>query len=174
MAERYQSVNGSWPETVPVPTPQEAASAARRLYRLGMGKSFKGKVKVVTGNRHTWIRSGTLFVNPNGKHFGGWKDIVHGISHYVHHRKFPNHKPHDGRGTHAFIERAMIEHIVNSGWLEGKLRRPEKEAPSFRAIRKQRVDDKITAWERKLRRAETALRKLRKQKAYYQRIGVID
>lgn len=171
MTERYQSVNGAWPDTVPQLTAQEAVSAGRRLYRLAMGKSFRGTIKVTSGNRHTWIRRGVMSVNPNGRHFGGWQDLVHGLSHWCHRRLHPGHKPHDGRGTHAFIERTMIEYVVNSGWLEGKLKRLEKPKAEIdhKAIRHQRILARIDAWTAKQRRAENALKKLNRQRAYYER-----
>src|SRR5262249_32935213 len=57
-------------------------------------------------------------------------------------------KPHDGRGTHACIERTMIEHVVNSGWLEGKLKRaggrrsrdPSSRSDDREAGRRRRAD----------------------------------
>lgn len=166
---RYHSVNGAWPETMPIPTAQEAVTGAKRLYRLIMGRPFRGKVKVTSGNRYTYIRRGVLHVNPNERREPGWHGIVHGLSHHFHRRLHPGHKPHDGRGTHAFIERTMIEHVVNSGWLDGKLKRPDKAKTDVTALRHQRVRDRLTAWEAKLRRAENAIRKLRRQLAYYDR-----
>jgi len=172
VTEKYQSVNGAWPDNLPIPTGEEAATAARRLYRLIMGQPFKGPVKIVSGNRYTYVRGGVLHVNPNGQHFGGWKDLVHGLSHHCHRRKFPGHKPHDGRGTHAFIEKEMIEHVVNSGWLDGKLKKPERVKPgkaAVQATRHARVLASIKRWESKRKRADTALKKLARQKRYYER-----
>jgi len=171
---RYQSVNGAWPDgDLPVPTSQEAISAAKRLYRLVMKRPFKGKIKPTSGRRYTYIRRGVMFVNANGHHFGGWRDIVHDLSHYCHRRLYPRHKPHGGKGTHAWIEREMIEHAVNSGWLDGKLKRPDK-APRERNViaeRQARILARITAWESKRKRAETALKKLRRQAKYYDRVA---
>lgn len=175
MTERYQSVNGAWPETVPPLTGPEAVTAAKRLYRLVMKKPFRGKIKVSSGNRHTWIRSGVMTVNPEGHHFGGWKDLVHGLSHYCHRRLHPGHKPHGGQGTHAFIERMMIEHVVNSGWLDGKLKRPDKPKPDLKETRHQKVLSKIEAWderrvkaERAVKRAEKMLKRLQRSRARYE------
>lgn len=171
MAEKYQSVNGAWPDgELPIPTPQEAVSAAKRLYRLVMKKPYRGKIKVVSGNRRTYIRWGTLQVNPNGRHFGGWKDLVHGLSHTCHRRLHPGHKPHDGRGTHAWIERQMIEHVVNSGWLDGRLKRPEKVPIDWQAARHERIIKRLVAWQAKRKRAENAIKKLNRQAAYYDRV----
>lgn len=171
---KYQSVNGAWPEGTNEgralkPTPQEALSGARRLYRKAFGRPFKGKMKLTSGGRYTYIRRGVFYVNPDQDGHGGgggWHEIVHGISHYACarlHPKAPGHGP-----QHAWIERELIEHVVNSGWLEGKLRRPEKPKGDPKAERHARVLARIIAWERKKRRAETALRTLARQRRYYE------
>lgn len=185
---KYHSVNGAWPEGTNdgrdiKPTPQEAMSAAKRLYRFAMKRPFKGKVKLTSGNRYTWIKSGVLYVNPDqgagivNRHLGGklmrsgggWHELVHAMSHYCASRLYPRGKPHGAQ--HAFLEKEMIEHVVNSGWLEGKLKRPEKPQPEIdvKQIRRDRVLRRIEAWEAKRRRAENALKKLRKQARYYDR-----
>ena len=164
MAEKYQSVNGAWPETVPTVTAQEAVPAAKRLYRLVMKRPFRGRVRVSSGNRYTWIRGGVMTVNPDR----GWQSLVHLLSHYCHRKLWPKHKPHDGRGTHAAIEREMITHVVASGWLDGALKRPDKEKPDPREVRQARVLARIVAWDSKLRRAQNALKKLNRQRAYYE------
>lgn len=172
---KYSSVNGAWPDgELPELTAQEAVTAAKRLFRLVMKRPFKGKVVATSGNRYTWSYRGDLRVNPkrsNAIH-PGWHDFVHMLSHYCHRRLWPSHQPHDGRGTHAFIERTMIEHVVNSGWLDGKLKRPERipkqidrPAESYK-----QVLAGIKRWERKVRRGENALRKLHKKRKYYERL----
>ena len=165
----YQSVNGKWPELVPVPSPQEAMAGAKRLYRFAMKRPFRGKVKPTSGRRYTDIRRGVMYVNAAGHHFGGWKDIVHDLSHYAHARLFPRHKPH--HSTHAWLERTMVEHVVGSGWLDGRLKREPRPAKpvDLKAERHARVLARIKAWETKAKRAETALKKLRRQARYYGR-----
>lgn len=168
----YEHVNAAWPAGTNdgrdlKPTPQEAVSAAKRLYRFAMKRPFKGKVKLTSGNRYTWIRSGVLSVNPDWRN-GGWHELVHLMSHYCASRLYPNAK---GHGTqHHFLEKEMIEYVVKSGWLDGKLKRETKakEKPDPVALRAERVLKRIEAWERKRRRAETALRKLKRQQRYYE------
>ena len=173
MTERYQSVNRAWPEVVPPLTAQEAVTAAKRLYRLAMGKPFAGKVLAASGNRFTWTRAGVLYVNPNRRRAlkAGWHDVIHLLSHLCHKHLHRGHKPHDGRGTHAFIERSMIEHVVNSGWLDGKLKRLEKPKAEIdvKAVRHQRVLARMATWQAKHKRAERALKKLNHQRIYYER-----
>jgi hypothetical protein len=158
---RYVRVNAEWPTEVPALTPQEAVSAARRLYWFGMKKAWKRSIKLTSGNRFTWIRSGVLYVNPDK----GWRALVHDISHLVHYHLHPNLSGHDWR--HAHLERAMVSLVVSKGWLEGKLRRKPKPKPKREEVRHGRIIARIKAWETKRKRAENALMKLNKQKAYY-------
>jgi hypothetical protein len=53
----------------------------------------------------------------------GWRKIVHSLSHYCCFRLYPNAPGHGAQ--HAFLEREMIQHVGYSGWLVGKLKRPE-------------------------------------------------
>ena len=112
-----------------------------------------------------------LYVNPDetrrwSDSGGGWHEIVHGLSHYCAYRLY-RCKPHDAR--HAFLEKEMIKHVVNSGWLEGKLKRPEKPKTEVdvKQVRRERVLKRMSAWETKRKRAENALKKLRRQARYY-------
>lgn len=173
---KYHSVNSMWPEGTNdgrdiKPTPQEAIAACRRLYRFAMKRPFRGRVELTSGNRHTWIRRHVLYVNPDetrwpGASGGGWHEIVHSMSHLCCARLFPKAKGHGPQ--HAFLEREMIEHVVKSGWLDGKLRRPEKPAPTKAdktAAKDAAIEASIKRWETKRKRAETALKKLRKKRA---------
>jgi hypothetical protein len=168
--EKYHAVNSQWPAAVPELTGPEAIAAAKRLYRFAMKRSFKGKFQLVSGNRYTWIWSGKFLVNPkytgrgavNGRH-----DLVHFISHLCSSRLHPNAKSHGPQ--HHFLEKEMVEYVIRSGWLEGKLKRPKRAKASPVTIRAGRIEAGIKRWTAKLRRAETALRKLRRRKAYYER-----
>jgi hypothetical protein len=111
---RYHSVNGAWPEGTNdgrdlKPTPQEAISAAKRLYRLAMKRPFRGKVELTSGNRQTWMRCGVLYVNPDEQDRwrggGGWHELVHSMSHLCARKLHPNAKPHDPQ--HVFLEKEM-------------------------------------------------------------------
>lgn len=70
---------------------------------------------------------------------------------------------------HAWIEREMIEHIVRSGWLDGKLKprpkakKPPPTADEIAAAKLAKLADRIRRWETKRRRAETAITKLNRQ-----------
>jgi len=168
---RYHSVNGVWPDDLPPISDEEAIRLVKRLYRFAMKRPLRMSLKITSGNRNTWPRGGVFYVNPKctgwtGGPDPGWQDIVHHVSHYCHHRLFPGHKPHDGRGTHAFLERSMIDYVVKSGFLDGKLKSKPK-APKVvkdpAVLKAERRAAAIVRWERKLKRAQNALRKLRTQ-----------
>jgi len=164
MTERYHAVNGQWPENVPELTGPEAVAAAKRLYRFAMKRAWKGTWKLTSGRRYTWPRGRTFYVNPargDGLH-GGWRDLVHMMSHYCHREQFPRAKPHGA--NHHFLEKEMVAYVIKSGWLDGRLR-PKLGTPRPKPGRIVRLDASLKRWTTKLRRAETALRKLTRQRA---------
>jgi hypothetical protein len=165
-ATRYATVNGAWPDgPLPKLDGPEAVAAAKRLYRFAMKRAWRGKWRITSGRRYTWPRSGVFYVNP----YRGWHSLVHLLSHYCHRRLHPGVKPHDDMGRHAFLEREMIDYVVKSGWLEGKLKPKAKPKVPVQEVRYRRIIERIAAWQAKAKRAETALRKLRRQQRYYER-----
>ena len=186
--QKYGTVNGQWPENsnegrLLKPSPQEAITGAKRLYRLAMGKPWRGPVKLVTGRKRTWIRYGVMLVNPDEgggplrgrgaklvRAGGGWHEIVHSISHWAALRLY-----NEGHGyRHAFIERELIKAVISGGWHQGALlrkRAPRTEpAPGDKLeAKRSAIEAKIKRWQSKAKRAQTALRKLARQKAYYDR-----
>lgn len=113
----YEQVNGQWPDIVPALTGDEAITAAKRLYRFAMKKSWKGKWALTSGRRYTHPRRGVFYVNPGRKPGwgdpkldSGWRDLVHMMSHYCHWRLHPGWKPH-GPEHHA-IEREMVAYVI--------------------------------------------------------------
>lgn len=166
--EWYRRVNEAWPEAVPALTPDEAARAAKRLYRFIRKQAFKGKVVQTSGNRYNsliyawktpYISELHMVVNAER----GWKALVHELSH-----ELARDLGHGGE--HARLERRMIKQVLARGWLEGKLKREPKPKPTIEdriELRAQRVDEAIARWERKLARAEKALKKLRRKQRYY-------
>lgn len=168
----YEKVNGQWPDIVPALTGDEAIAAAKRLYRFTMKKSWKGKWALTSGRRYTWPRGGTFYVNPDrgdGLH-GGWRDLIHMMSHYCHRQLHPNHKPHDGR--HHFLEKEMVAYVLQQRWLTGKLRKAEGPKPSVAQVigaEQERLAAQLKRWETKRKRADTAIRKLRQKAARLER-----
>lgn len=118
----------AWPKIIPPMSDAEAKRAARllwkrfywrRLYEEQGKRVPKPRPLTVEVNRklkyaRQW--SGRVEVNPAR----GWRNLVHSLSHRFHHRLRPKDKPHSD--SHRHLEREMIEHVVASGWLDGKLR----------------------------------------------------
>jgi hypothetical protein len=158
--KRYEQMG--WPQgPLPPLTGPEAASAAKRLYRLILKRPVNA-IRLTSGNRRTYARQGALYVNPDQ----GWRDFVHDLSHYLHGKKHPSETGHGWH--HARIEKEMIDYVVRSGWLDGKLKRAPKPKPNKVDQRYQQTLDGIARWETKLKRAQTALKKLRARRKYYE------
>lgn len=174
-------VNALWPEKVPPLTLPEATYAAKRFWRAIAGKPLPYKIRVTSGNRNNWVRRGgnrndvgqreiALWINPSG----GWKRLVHDMSHYLHSR-YSSGRPHDS--SHAYIERRLTQMVIDGNWLSGKLRKPDpppKPRKDASAVRYQRTLDSIKRWETKLKRAKTALAKLARRRRYYELKGAAN
>jgi len=100
----------------------------------------------------------------------GWKDLVHELSHHFHSRRSSD-RPHGE--AHALLEFNMVRHVIDSGWLDGRFNKPVKPKVNAKLARYQRVLKRLETWERKAKRAETAIKKLRKQARYYEGTVVI-
>ena len=99
-------------------------------------------------------------VNPDQ----GWHDINHDMGHFIERRK--------SGGAHTDqqlrLERNGANLIVRR-FLETEPPPLKKAKPNMIEVRASRVDAGIKRWEAKLRRASTALKKLKKQQRYYQK-----
>lgn len=170
--EWYTRVNALWPEDVPALTGPEAIRAARKLHRFALGVTIPlAAVRLTSGNRFTWKRHGILSVNPER----GWKKLVHHLSHLFDNRLHPETKPH--ASEHARLEMRMIKEVIKRGWLAGSLKdQPKALAPErdARAEKYARLYERVRKWEAKHKRAEVALKKLRRQCAYYERVTGVD
>lgn len=155
---RYARVNAVWPSgPLPKLDPAEAISAVRRLYTKFAGKPYVGRFKATSGNRRTWatFQAGkkrmewVYFVNPDQ----GWREMVHDVSHYV---ERAGHS-----SSHARTEAAMIDHVVRSGWLDGKLKPRAKPPVDKQAVKRTALERRLKTWTTKAKRAETAIKKIR-------------
>ena len=110
----WKAVNSVWPNDVNlVPNEKDAITLTKRLFKKFYGRKWCGKIKITSGNRYTWVRRGTLLINPDRRgYYGGWRDIVHELSHYIHRRKNPGLRDHDPK--QAYLERAIAEYVVAS------------------------------------------------------------
>jgi hypothetical protein len=165
-AEWYERVNNTWPSPVPRLSADEAVRAGRRLYRFAMRRTFRGKVRVTSGRRYTWIRRGEMVVNPEH----AWHGLVHLLSHYCHRRLHPDENPHGG--AHARLEIRMIKEAIKRGWLNGNLaavaaqsaekarqRAAIKASPASKLARLRAREKR---WQTKIKRGESALRTIRR------------
>ncbi len=139
--------------------PNHAISYIRAMWKAEVGSKFRWKIRIGTGNRRTWLASGVFTVNPEQ----GWHDINHDMAHFIERRKT------GGAHTdqHLRLERNGANLIVRR-FLETEPP-PKKEKPDMISVRAARVEAGIKRWEAKLRRASTALKKLKKQQRYYQK-----
>lgn len=138
--------------------PNLAINYVRAMWKAEVGRKFRWKIRIGSGNRRTWLASGVFTVNPEQ----GWHDINHDMSHFIERRK--TGAAHSDQ--HLRLERngaALIcrRFLRDEPYVEKK---PEQDLVAVRAAR---VDAGIKRWEAKLRRATTALKKLKKQKRYY-------
>jgi hypothetical protein len=167
---RYVPVAQSLPDVLPAITRAEAEKAATLLLkkfgnkreasaRVGFNLTFKtswhrGKA------RRCWISS-----KPTAGHFRGWGRLIHDVSHTVFEHRHPTWRPHDH--GHAAVEAEIAQFVAQSGWLDGGLRPAPKKAPTRQeALDKQvaAINARVARWEAKARRAERALKKLRRQR----------
>lgn len=133
----YQDANASWPKPLPKLTDAEARRSARRLFRF-VGLTCPSEVRIVTGNRHSWVRGGVLSLNPSR----GWDYHVHLLSHWFHRKLQPGEKPH--AKTHARLERRLIREVARRGWLDGRLRDWAK-TPAVKAVDRAEQASKLAA-----------------------------
>lgn len=169
-------VNDQWkahPNHKTPPTPEEAIRGFKILYRAASGRAFKGKVVITSGNRHTWVRGGIWYVNPDEPRWdglGGWAEIVHSMSHYFHSRNNPTLAPHHAK--QAYLERKLTETALRRGFLDGKLK-PKPKAPKppvdKLAVAMERLEAREKAWATKLKRANTAIAKMKKERRSLER-----
>lgn len=180
MTNTYDAIGASWPEPMPVPTNREAIAGVKRLIKVAHRHAREEGIhfgltrysyKLTSGRRHTWPRRGTWYVNPDERNHGGgggWGEIVHSVSHWAMRKYWPEENPHGPR--HVWIEKLLADYAIKN-FLGGRLVRPLKEKPPVNMIdvRAARVAKRIKLWEAKRRRADNAIRKLRKQERYYAR-----
>ena len=181
-------VNAKWKALdLKLPSEQEALTGAKRLYRHIMGRPFKGKVRIVTGNRYSWIENlrrsdeskYEMVINrmrtrsvPGGwvaEHNAGWPEIVHGLSHACHRAKNPSARPHDSQQLR--IEAGMTDYAISHGFHLGKLKTKAKAKVPVDRV-KQRYEAMLkrrVTWESKHKRAANALKKVQREINQYER-----
>lgn len=169
--EAYKAVNALWPVELPKLDGAEAIKAARMLLRVGLEaapervRNRRWRFRLTSGNRYTAPAGDVFFINPD-RYGRGWHSLVHSLSHYCHGRVYPGKRGHEG---HAVMEMRLIQEVLDRGWLDGRLKSAPKVRPArnVKAERAAKVEASLKRWEAKRRRAETAIKKLMRQRAYY-------
>ena len=155
----YDAVNALWPETLPPITRDEARRAAAKLMRH-FDNNTSGR----------WVRRCWIATKPTNPslyrgRLRGWHRLVHDVSHRVWQRESPASRRH--HRFHAELEQEMVQYVLTSGWLAGTLKTQSRAAPSSPDQKRARLLTAVKRWESKRKRAETALKKLRRRVRYY-------
>lgn len=152
----YERVNSTWPAEVPPLTKDEAIRAAKKLYRFVRHETFRGTVTVTSGRNYSRAARYSIVVNPDR----GWRDLIHDLSHWL-------CRDRHG-GSHARVERRMIKEVLKRGWLEGNLKSTPKAIVRPVEKRYSNAVNNLKRWRSKLKRAETAIKKLERRVKYYE------
>lgn len=153
LAAQYDSVNNSWGRDVlPAISRVEAGKAARKLMRH------------FAHRKSSWLRWVWISRFETRGHHKGWGRLAHDVSHRVYQIEYRAAMLPGGHSrTHAAIELAVVQHIIQSGWLDGALK-PAPPSPPKKPTTTDRIAKTQTAlarWERKAKTAATYLKKYR-------------
>lgn len=99
---------------------------------------------------------------PTRGHDKGWGRLIHDVSHMLQQYRHPKLRPHDT--THHQIERDVQVYVETQGMLAVKPTTKGKDSHAYRAARYVNICERLKRWESKRKRAETAIRKLSRQK----------
>ena len=138
--------------------PNLAKSFVRAMWKQEMGGKLPWKLRIGSGNRRTWMHDFVFTVNPDQ----GWHDINHDMSHFIERRGSGGlHTDNQVRLEGAGARLIMRRFLRDEPYVD-----PKKGLDRV-AQRATRVDNGILRWESKLKRAANALKKLKRQKRYY-------
>ena len=150
------------------PTFKECISVIKRLYRLEMNKPLPKhyEFKTTSGNRHTWCRSRTWKINSQTT----WEDIIHSACHWIEYRKYGSDaKIHN---LNSFrMEKRFVEYAYKHKWHLGALIKATKTKVEVNkdALMIDRLEKNIISWEKKIKKANTFIKKYSKQLKYYKK-----
>ena len=172
----YGQVNRMWPDELPVLEKIEAERAYKKLINkfgskkvwseysnkwITEKKSVRRTRKRGTKTWKTRVRKCWLSLNGDTNSLSkGWRRLVHDVSHYVYYFRFPNNSQ-DHNIAQAKIEHEMAQFVINSGWLEGKLK-PIIKQPLTKDEKKSKkllnFEKLLKKWESKMNLANTKVK----------------
>jgi hypothetical protein len=147
----------------------EAQRAKRRLISHFGKLRDGGGLMTRTMNPECYTNVRKCWIAPNGSkgRRRGWRRMIHDVSHQIFRERHPTFRPHDG--GHAALELEIKNYVLSKGWPGGALRPPVRTKKAVDQLARILAAEK--RWTSKLRRAETALAKLARQRRYYERKG---
>lgn len=170
----YTAANEPWPKVLPYITREEAERAATKLCRkFGKWEDRSETVKMDASRRRDYLPAGKgarifkpwicLSGDPSTV-YRGWRRLVHSLSHRIYHYRYPYERRGHARFHHT-LEAEMVAFVLSTDWLQGGLKPKAKAAPSIdekKVAKFNALQARIARWESKQRRAENALKKLRR------------
>jgi hypothetical protein len=153
--------NSILPETLPYITYDEARKASRLLARKFGNKkdaapSRYGNYPINLHIRKCWV----CLSGDSSLLSRGWRRLIHDLAHRLFKYRSPSLPDHCA--LQAEFEGQVIRYVLQSGWLDGKL----KQKPKAKISSDQKKEMKITKlrmavlkWERKIKLANTFLKK---------------
>jgi len=133
------------------PTFPEAVRATKKLHRFVRRQKCHWDFEETSGNRYTWVRGNTCFINVDK----GWGDFIHLLSHYLHRASTGENHSKD----HARLELRMRKEVLRRGWLDGRLKdKGRVKVPPSPIDKIQKRRDQIIRLERKIKGLTTRLK----------------
>jgi len=163
---RYADVNALHAQGYPPCSRVEAEKALKILYRE-FGKLQDACAIRERPLRHDdsvrqFVRRCWISLKPTKGTHRGWGRLIHDVGHRVYRYRHPNYRPH-GPGEEK-IELAIAQ-FVRERFLDGSL----KDKPKVKPDRLVVLEERLEKWQRKLARAENAIRKLNRKIAYHRK-----
>jgi hypothetical protein len=162
----YGQVNRMWPDNLPYLESDEALRAYKRLVnKFGKKETMHPtlgwrKRKLHPGRkkpRKCWV----CLSGDSSSLRRGWRRLVHDVSHRIYDWRFPKSNRHHDIAQ-ARIEQEMSQFVINSGWLDGKLKSKSKAKPTKDEKQNVKIislEKLIKSWETKEKRAKTYINK---------------
>lgn len=123
--------------------------------------------RYIDHHRQGWGRRCWASSAPTVGNDTGWGRLIHDVSHILQEYRHPGLRPHDP--GHEAIELAVLKHLESNLFLQPKPRPAKPNIEQRRSSKLAAIAERIQRWESKLKRAQTALRKLNRQRKCVER-----